>query len=81
MFTRITQLSREEGCVCVCVGQANVEVIKGVATRVAETQLACGMNTPVDEYLETLHFGLVEVVYEWACGMPFKQITGSYLGS
>ncbi|EDQ92980.1 uncharacterized protein MONBRDRAFT_13948 [Monosiga brevicollis MX1] len=56
--------------------EANVEVIKGVATRVAETQLACGMNTPVDEYLETLHFGLVEVVYEWACGMPFKQITG-----
>lgn len=35
------------------------------------------MKTPPDVYLEDLHFGLVEVVYEWARGMPFAEITGA----
>jgi antiviral helicase SKI2 len=56
--------------------QAGTETIKRIATRVAETQIACGMDTPVDTYLAGLHFGLVEVVYEWARGMPFAEITG-----
>ncbi len=34
------------------------------------------MSTPVDVELEELHFGLVEVVYEWARGTPFCDITG-----
>lgn len=38
-------------------------------------QLECGMKTPVDVYLEAFHFGLVEVVYEWARGTPFADIT------
>ena len=40
-------------------------------------QLDCGMNTPVDAYLDGFHFGLVEVVYEWARGTPFCDITGA----
>ena len=39
-------------------------------------QLECGLRTPVDTYLENLHFGLVEVVWEWARGTPFCDITG-----
>ena len=27
------------------------------------------MDTSVEDYLRELKFGLVEVVYEWACGM------------
>ena len=55
--------------------QGGVARIRDTATRVAEAQLAVGMNTPVDEYLRTLHFGLVEVVYAWARGVPFADIT------
>lgn len=28
----------------------------------------------MEDSVESLHFGLVEVVYEWARGMPFKKI-------
>lgn len=35
------------------------------------------MDTPVDVYVEELHFGLVEVVHEWARGVPFAEITGT----
>ena len=34
----------------------------------------CGLNTTVEEYVEALHPGLMEVVYEWARGMPFKDV-------
>lgn len=53
----------------------NVEVVKNMARQVATAQQLCGMDTPPDVYLRDLHFGLVEVVYEWARGMPFQQIT------
>lgn len=36
------------------------------------------MDTTVEEYVDELKFGLVEVVYEWARGMAFKQITGLF---
>ena len=52
-----------------------VTEIKRVATKVAQAQQDCGMDMPVDEYLRTLHFGLVEVVYAWARGIPFADIT------
>jgi superfamily II RNA helicase len=56
--------------------QENVEVVKQTAAAIAQVQQECGMDSPVDEYVRELRFGLVEVVYEWARGMPFKQITG-----
>ena len=34
------------------------------------------MDTSCDEFAEQFKFGLVQVVYEWAKGMPFIEITG-----
>lgn len=53
-----------------------VEVIKRIASQVAEVQLECGLRVPVDVFLDAeLRFGLVEVVWEWARGTPFCDIT------
>ncbi|KAI8051131.1 antiviral helicase [Syncephalis plumigaleata] len=46
-----------------------------VAERVAEAQAQCGLPISPDDYLHLFKFTLAEVVYEWARGMPFKQIT------
>ncbi len=52
------------------------EALVRTAKRLAEVQLAVGMDTPEDDFLRTtFKFGLMEVVYEWANGMPFRQIT------
>ena len=40
----------------------------------AECQNDCGLDTTVEEYVASLHPGLMEVVYEWAGGMPFKDV-------
>ncbi|KAJ3078111.1 hypothetical protein HK102_004726, partial [Quaeritorhiza haematococci] len=55
--------------------EKGVETIKAIAVRVAEVQRECGLDVPLDDALANLRFGLVEVVYEWAQGMPFKHIT------
>eukprot|EP00035_Acanthoeca_spectabilis_P008573 m.155667 g.155667 ORF g.155667 m.155667 type:complete len:1346 (+) comp14415_c0_seq3:153-4190(+) len=55
--------------------QRGVDEIKRVARGIAETQQACGMDTPVDEYVRGLKFGLVEAVHAWASGVPFAEIT------
>ena len=34
------------------------------------------MDTSYEEFAEQFKFGLVQVVYEWAKGMPFIEITG-----
>jgi len=46
-----------------------------VATMVGGTQYELGVRQPVDEFVAQLRFGLVEVVYEWAKGTSFKDIT------
>ena len=43
--------------------------ILGIVTQIAEMEMRCGLNTTVDESVEMLHFGLVEVVYKWAKGV------------
>ncbi|KAJ1301523.1 hypothetical protein OPQ81_008771 [Rhizoctonia solani] len=48
------------------------EIIK-LADRVGRRQLANKVADP--DFAAKLKFGLVEVVYEWARGMPFEQIT------
>ncbi|KAI9327811.1 antiviral helicase [Zopfochytrium polystomum] len=56
--------------------QKGIEEIKKIALRVHDVQKACGLNVGgSQEALEGLRFGLVEVVYEWARGMSFKDIT------
>lgn len=52
-----------------------VEKIKQVTTMVAQTQRSVGLDILVEDALGNLKFGLVEVVYEWARGLPFKHIT------
>ena len=52
-----------------------VEDIKATATKIGEVQVACGLMEPVGDFVESFNFGLVEVVYEWARGMPFSDIT------
>eukprot|EP00026_Physarum_polycephalum_P000457 Phypoly_transcript_00458.p1 GENE.Phypoly_transcript_00458~~Phypoly_transcript_00458.p1 ORF type:complete len:1246 (+),score=257.19 Phypoly_transcript_00458:76-3813(+) len=48
--------------------------LKNIATRVAKHQIACGVPLEVDEYVRSLHFGMMEVTYEWARQLPFKDI-------
>ncbi|KAI9593337.1 translation repressor [Syncephalis fuscata] len=54
--------------------QGRAKIMK-VAERVAEAQAQCGLPVSPDDYLHLFKFTLAEVVYEWARGMPFKQIT------
>ncbi|XP_027777724.2 superkiller complex protein 2 [Marmota flaviventris] len=53
-----------------------VERVRAVAKRIGEVQVACGLNQTVEEFVGELNFGLVEVVYEWARGMPFSELAG-----
>ncbi|KAL7750016.1 Antiviral helicase ski2 [Sorochytrium milnesiophthora] len=57
---------------------ARIDTIVATATRVAQVQEAAGVaGIRVESFLSSrLNFGLVEVVYEWARGMSFKQIMG-----
>jgi len=49
--------------------------LKKIAARVAEIQISCGVPLVVEEYVRTLHFGMMEVAYEWARQLPFADIT------
>ncbi|KAL3871690.1 hypothetical protein ACJMK2_039674 [Sinanodonta woodiana] len=50
------------------------ERIKEIARNISRLQRAAGMQL-AGEYEEEFHFGLMEVVFEWARGMPFSEIT------
>ena len=51
------------------------EQILHKAEMIAKLQKEVGMRTPEEEFTEQFHFGLMEVVFEWARGMPFSKIT------
>ncbi|KAI9264753.1 NUC185 domain-containing protein [Sporodiniella umbellata] len=51
------------------------EIVLSYAKRLAEQQAECGLSISVEDYVDGFRFGLVEVVYEWAKGLPFKHIT------
>lgn len=36
---------------------------------IGQIQKEAGMTMPVEDFVEKYHFGLVEVVFEWARGM------------
>lgn len=40
--------------------------MEAVAIRLAQLEQNCGVDTSVGEYLKEFHWGLTEVVYEWA---------------
>ena len=45
------------------------KMIQDAATRIAQCEREHGIDTSVEDSLNELKFGLVEVVYEWANGM------------
>ena len=47
-------------------------MILDTATRIALTEREHSLDTSVEDYLNELKFGLVEVVHEWANGMVRK---------
>ncbi|KAI9188040.1 Antiviral helicase ski2 [Blastocladiella emersonii ATCC 22665] len=54
-----------------------LRTVRETARRVVAVQEALGVPVTVEGYLrDSLKYGLVEVVYEWARGLPFKQIMG-----
>lgn len=55
--------------------EEGVKKLKANSERLGFLQKECGLDISVEDYLrETLNFGLVEVVYEWAKAMPFKDV-------
>lgn len=52
-----------------------IEQMKSVATNLGQLQKDQGLEIDPGEYCDgSLKFGLVHVVYEWALGVPFKNI-------
>jgi antiviral helicase SKI2 len=52
-----------------------IEKMKSVATNLGQLQKDQGLEIDPGEYCDgSLKFGLVHVVYEWALGVPFKNI-------
>uniref|UniRef100_A0A8C5GEG5 SKI2 homolog, superkiller viralicidic activity 2-like n=1 Tax=Gouania willdenowi TaxID=441366 RepID=A0A8C5GEG5_GOUWI len=51
-----------------------IDRVLSVAKRIGELQRECGINQTAEEFAEQFKFGLTEVVYCWARGMPFAEI-------
>ncbi|XP_063870777.1 superkiller complex protein 2-like [Scylla paramamosain] len=51
-----------------------VKQFKEVARNIGRVQKDCGLLEPVEDFVDQFNFGLTEVVYQWACGMPFNKI-------
>ncbi|KAL2079886.1 hypothetical protein ACEWY4_023679 [Coilia grayii] len=51
-----------------------IERVLCVAQRIGELQRDCGIAQSVEDFVSQLKFGLTEVVYCWARGMPFAEI-------
>jgi len=49
--------------------------IKDMALNLADIQRSFNIDISTQDYVASVNIGLVEVVYEWAKGVPFKQIT------
>ncbi|XP_074653939.1 superkiller complex protein 2-like isoform X2 [Tubulanus polymorphus] len=45
-----------------------------IADSIYKSEKECGMVAPGVDYTDRLRFGLMEVVFEWARGMPFSEI-------
>ncbi|XP_077142180.1 superkiller complex protein 2 [Ranitomeya variabilis] len=51
-----------------------VKKVRELAERLALIQRECGLKDSVEDFVAQYKFGLTEVVYEWARGMPFSEI-------
>ncbi|KAM9838391.1 superkiller complex protein 2 [Aulostomus maculatus] len=54
--------------------QEGIQRVLSVAQRIGELQRECGIPQTAEEYVGQFKFGLTEVVYCWARGMPFSEI-------
>ncbi|KAM8952765.1 superkiller complex protein 2 [Pelodytes ibericus] len=51
-----------------------IKKVRSLAERLAVVQRECGLRESVEDFVAQYKFGLTEVVYEWARGMPFSEI-------
>ncbi|XP_078124648.1 superkiller complex protein 2 isoform X1 [Sander vitreus] len=51
-----------------------IDRVLSVAKRIGELQRDCGISQTAEEFVGQFKFGLTEVVYCWARGMPFAEI-------
>ncbi|XP_055896693.1 SKI2 subunit of superkiller complex protein-like isoform X1 [Biomphalaria glabrata] len=49
--------------------------ILSIASYVGNQQREAGMFIPVDVFVNTLHFGMTQVVHSWALGKSFSEVT------
>ncbi|KAM4630900.1 superkiller complex protein 2 [Polymixia lowei] len=54
--------------------QEGVDRVLSVAQRIGELQRDCGIAQSAEDFVGQFKFGLTEVVYCWARGMPFAEI-------
>ncbi|XP_047460364.1 helicase SKI2W [Mugil cephalus] len=54
--------------------QEGIDRVLSVAKRIGELQQECEIPQTAEEYVGQFKFGLTEVVYCWARGMPFAEI-------
>ncbi|KAM6974819.1 superkiller complex protein 2 [Tautogolabrus adspersus] len=54
--------------------QEGIDRVLSVAKRIGELQRECEIPQTAEEYVGQFKFGLTEVVYCWARGMPFAEI-------
>ncbi|KAG7225447.1 hypothetical protein INR49_027441 [Caranx melampygus] len=54
--------------------QEGIDRVLSVAQRIGELQRDCGIPQTAEEFVGQFKFGLTEVVYCWARGMPFAEI-------
>uniref|UniRef100_A0A8P4JUQ1 SKI2 subunit of superkiller complex n=1 Tax=Dicentrarchus labrax TaxID=13489 RepID=A0A8P4JUQ1_DICLA len=54
--------------------QEGIDRVLSVAKRIGELQRDCGIPQTAEEFVGQFKFGLTEVVYCWARGMPFAEI-------
>ncbi|XP_052441008.1 helicase SKI2W-like isoform X2 [Carassius gibelio] len=54
--------------------QEGINQVLSVAQRIGELQRDCGIPQTAEDFVAQFKFGLTEVVYCWARGMPFAEI-------
>ena len=69
----IEEKEASEPCLTARLQQGFTELI-GIARTVAEVQHDCGLPVSAEEAALAFRIALMEAVYEWACGMPFRQV-------
>uniref|UniRef100_A0A665VK16 SKI2 homolog, superkiller viralicidic activity 2-like n=1 Tax=Echeneis naucrates TaxID=173247 RepID=A0A665VK16_ECHNA len=57
-----------------CPNTSRAGRVLSVAQRIGELQRDCGIPQTAEEFVGQFKFGLTEVVYCWARGMPFAEI-------